>query len=187
MSLRGSAQELVTNIPVRWFFVGMAFYALTCFQCALQVTLTFQSLIHFTDWVVGHAHLVMFGVFSQWLLGIMTYLFPRLLNRPWWSRKLCEYHFWLSSVGLFVMFVTLTLAGIFQGYWWASMQPWDVSTDGSQPFWIVRVFAGLAMFIGQLCFFYNLYRTYREPAGTAVKAAWSPEKLPAAQAAAAVS
>ena len=44
----------------------MIFYFLTCLQCALQVTLTFQKMIHFTDWVVGHAHLVMFGVFSMW-------------------------------------------------------------------------------------------------------------------------
>ena len=54
----------------------MVFYFLTCLQCAFQVTLTFQALIHFTDWVVGHAHMVMFGVFSMWQLGIMTYLIP---------------------------------------------------------------------------------------------------------------
>ena len=47
-----------------------------------QTTLTFQALIHFTDWVVGHAHMVMFGVFSMWLLGIMTYLIPRCSRRP---------------------------------------------------------------------------------------------------------
>ena len=55
----------------------------------------------------------------------------------------------------------LTLAGVFQGYYWASLQPWDVSVDGSQPFWIVRVVAGLAMFGGLLCFLYNIYRTAR--------------------------
>jgi len=53
----------------------------------------------------------------------------------------------------------LTLAGIFQGYYWSSMQSWDVSVDGSFPFWIVRLFAGLAMFTGQLVFFYNIYKT----------------------------
>ena len=130
---------------------------------ALQTTLTFQSLIHFSDWVVGHAHLVMFGVFSQWLLGIMTYLIPRLAGRPWYSEKLCIWHFWLSTVGLFVMFGTLTLAGIFQGFFWGSLQPWEASTAGSLPFWIVRVFAGLAMFTGQLCFVYNIYRTLSGP------------------------
>ena len=76
----GSGRALVTNLPIRWFYTGMVFYFLTCLQCAMQMTLTFQKLIHFTDWVVGHAHLVMFGVFGLWLFGIMTYLFPRLLE-----------------------------------------------------------------------------------------------------------
>ena len=158
-TLGSKGSEFFTNLPIRYFYTGMVFYFITCFQCALQVTLTFQQLIHFTDWVVGHAHLVMFGVFSLWLFGIMTYLFPRLLGRPWYSRKLCEYHYWLSACGLFVMFLDLTLAGVFQGYYWASLQPWDASTNGSQPFWIVRVFAGLAMFGGLLCFLFNLSMT----------------------------
>jgi cytochrome c oxidase cbb3-type subunit 1 len=160
-TLVGRGKEFFENLPIRYFYTGMVFYFITCFQCALQVTLTFQKLIHFTDWVVGHAHLVMFGVFSLWLFGIMTYLFPRLLGRPWWSRSLCEYHYWLSAGGLFVMFLDLTLAGIFQGYYWSSLQPWDASTNGSQPFWITRVFAGLAMFAGLLCFLVNLWMTAR--------------------------
>jgi cytochrome c oxidase cbb3-type subunit 1 len=87
------------SIPMRWFFLGAVNYFVTCLQCAFQVTLTFQALIHFTDWVVGHAHLVMFGVFSMWLLGIMTYLFPRLWRTEWYSRELCEWHYWLSALG----------------------------------------------------------------------------------------
>ena len=160
-TLAGRSSAFVTNLPIRYFYTGMVFYFITCFQCALQVTLTFQKMIHFTDWVVGHAHLVMFGVFSLWLFGIMTYLIPRILRRPWWSHTLCVYHYWLSAGGLFVMFLDLTLAGMFQGYYWASLQPWDVSTIGAQPFWIVRVFAGLTMFAGLLCFLFNLWMTWR--------------------------
>jgi cytochrome c oxidase cbb3-type subunit 1 len=160
-TLWGRGRALFDNLPIRYFYTGMVFYFITCFQCALQVTLTFQKLIHFTDWVVGHAHLVMFGVFSMWLFGVMTYLFPRLYGRQWYSRKLCEWHYWLSAVGLFVMFLDLTLAGVFQGYFWASLQPWEVSVDGSQGFWQVRAVAGLAMFGGQLCFLYNLWMTVR--------------------------
>jgi cytochrome c oxidase cbb3-type subunit 1 len=160
-TLWGSGRQIVTNLPLRWFFTGMVFYFITCLQCALQVTLTFQKLIHFTDWVVGHAHLVMFGVFSMWLFGIMTYLFPRLIGREWYSHRLCEWHFWLSAAGILVMAADLTLAGIFQGFFWAALFPWEVSVDGSQPFWILRVFTGLAMAGGVLCFVVNLYRTYR--------------------------
>lgn len=160
-TLKGSSRALATNLPIRWFFTGMVFYAITCAQCALQTTLTFQALIHFTDWVVGHAHLVMYGVFGQWLLGIMTYLFPRLLKTEWASPKLCEWHFWLSAVGLFVMALDLTLAGLFQGWSWAALQPWDASIEVSQPFWIVRIWAGIAMFSGQVLFCINLWKTWQ--------------------------
>lgn len=171
-TLSGTGQAFIRNLPVRWFYTGMVFYFLTCLQCAMQTTMTFQALIHFTDWVVGHAHLVMFGVFSMWLLGIMTYLFPRLLKQEWYSNTLCEWHYWLSALGLLVMATDLTLAGVFQGYWWGSLQSWDVSTEGSVPFWVVRIYAGLSMFLGQIVFLYNIYMTWqaarRNPAVGAV-------------------
>ena len=97
----------------------------------------------------------------MWLQGIMTYLFPRLFKHEWYSKTLCEWHYWLSAVGLLVMATDLTLAGVFQGYWWASLQPWEVSVEGSFPFWIVRIYAGLAMFIGQIIFVYNISMTWQ--------------------------
>ena len=118
-------------------------------------------MIHFSDWVVGHAHLVMFGVFSIWFFGMMTYLFPRLLRHEWYSRDLCEWHYWLSTVGIVVMASDLILAGLFQGFYWVSLQPWENSINVSQPFWIVRVFAGLAIIGGQICFVYNLWKTWQ--------------------------
>lgn len=162
-TLMGKPKAFWENMPIRWFYTGMVLYFITCAQCALQVTLTFQKLIHFTDWVVGHAHLVMFGVFSMWQFGVMTYLFPRLLKRHWYSKALCEWHYWLSAAGVFVMFLDLMFAGLFQGYWWASLQSWEVSTNGSQPFWIVRTFAGLAMASGLVVFLFNLYMTWKKP------------------------
>jgi len=36
--------------------------------------------------------------------------------------------------------------------------------DISQPYWIVRVVAGLMIITGQICFFVNIYKTYRAPA-----------------------
>jgi cytochrome c oxidase cbb3-type subunit 1 len=161
-TLRGSGSALVTNLPIRWFYTGMIFYFLTCLQCSFQTTLTFQALIHFTDWVVGHAHMVMFGVFSMWLLGIMTYLFPRLLKTEWYSRKMLSWHYWLSTVGITVMSADLITAGPFQGYSWAQLLPWEVSIELSIPFWVVRLFAGLLMFIGLLVFLTNIALTWRK-------------------------
>ena len=116
----------------------MIYYFITCFQCALQVTMTFQKLIHFTDWVVGHAHLVMFGVFSQWIFGFMTYLCHVCLGGPGtagssvsgtsgcppWASSSC------SS--------TLAWLACFKGFYWAAMQPWEAMLNNAQPFWITR-------------------------------------------------
>lgn len=174
-TLWGSGKSITTNLPLRWFYTGMVFYFLTCLQCSLQVTLTFQALIHFTDWVVGHAHMVMFGVFSMWLFGIMTHLIPRILKVDWYSQRLCEWHYWLSTGGLIVMVVDLVLLGPFQGWSWAGMQPWDASVELSQPFWVTRVFAGLAMFAGLIAFGFNIKKTLE----LAHRPATAPEAAPA--------
>ncbi len=159
MTLRGRGDLLRTSFPIRWFYLGMVFYFTTCLQCAFQVTLTFQEIIHFTDWVVGHAHLVMFGVFGFWIQGMVIYLWPRLTGREWWSRKLHGIHFWLVAVGMLIMFVDLTAAGLIQGYMWKSLAPWEDSVIVSVPFWITRTFSGLMIFGGVSCMVVNMIMT----------------------------
>ena len=161
----GSHELVYSNLPLRWLFTGAAFYFITCLQCAFQVTLTFQALIHFTDWVVGHAHLVMFGVFGFWLLGIMTHLFPRLLKTEWYRQDWCEWHYWLSAGGMLVMFTDLVFAGIFQGLYWAALRWWDDSVEVSLPFWWLRIAAGLAIIAGQVVFGMNIWKTYQRSRG----------------------
>lgn len=157
----GHHDQVYRSIPLRWFFTGAVMYFITCLQCAFQTTLTFQQLIHFTDWVVAHAHLVMLGVFAFWIFGAMIYLFPRLLGRDWYSTRLLEYHYWLSTVGMLVMFLVLTFAGLFQGWSWSALQQWEDSIRVSIPFWYVRLVAGLAIIAGQICFGWNLYKTWQ--------------------------
>ncbi len=168
MTIRGSGGALRTNMPIRWFYVGMVFYFTTCLQCAFQVTLTFQKIIHFTDWVVGHAHLVMFGVFGFWILGMMTYLFPRLVGaQRWYSSKLNEWHFWLSAVGMLLMFFDLTIAGLIQGTQWQSLAIWEESVRASMPFWATRTYIGSVMIFAQFLFMYNMCMTaFRKPQAT---------------------
>lgn len=160
-SLWGTGFRALSYIPLRWFYTGMCLYFITCAQCALQTTLTFQKLIHFSDWVVAHAHMVMLGVFGFWILGSMTYLFPRIFKHPWVRKDWLEYHYWLSAGGLVVMIVDLTLAGLFQGWSWAALQPWEDSIAYSTPFWWVRIPAGLAIFVGQIYFSMNIYLTWQ--------------------------
>ncbi len=160
MTIRGRGDALRTNLPIRWFYLGMVFYFTTCLQCAFQTTLTFQRVIHFTDWVVGHAHLVMLGVFGFWILGIMTHLLPRLIGAAGWYRpQWNEWHFWLSGIGLLVMFVDLMIAGLVHGYQQSGLAPWEEILAAARPFWLVRMLSGVAIIVGQAMFVYNIVMT----------------------------
>ena len=159
MTWKGADGSLAHNIPVRWFWVGSLCYFITCFQCAFQVTLTFQQVIHFTDWVVAHAHLVMFGVFSFWIFGMIEHLWPKLTGREWWSEGLRRSHFWLTSMGLLAMFLVLTAGGVAEGFMSLHLAPRETILDVLRPFWIVRTLSGLMIIGGFTCLVVNAVMT----------------------------
>ncbi|MEE9219289.1 MAG: cbb3-type cytochrome c oxidase subunit I [Acidobacteriota bacterium] len=160
-TLRGSGSALATNMPIRWMYTGIVFYAITCLQCSVQVLLSVQKIIHFTDWVVGHAHLVMFGVFGFWIFGIVVELWPRLTGQPWYSTRLNTWHYWLTTLGTAGMAIDLTAAGLVQGYLWRDLAPWEASLMASSPFWAIRILTGFLILAGAAAFFVNVWLTAR--------------------------
>jgi cytochrome c oxidase cbb3-type subunit 1 len=161
VTLRSSGDMLRKSLPIRWFYTGMVLYFVTCFQCAFQTTLTFQRLIHFTDWVVAHAHLVMFGVFSFWIIGMLIYLWPKLVHAPWWSDRLNGLVYWIMTISLVAMFLDLTIAGVVEGYLWQNLAPWERSLTAAQPFWHVRTMTGVAIVTATCLQVYNMWMTAR--------------------------
>ncbi|MGE3540414.1 MAG: cbb3-type cytochrome c oxidase subunit I [Candidatus Tectimicrobiota bacterium] len=170
MTLRGRELSPVTNIPIRWFYTGMIFYVVTCIQCAVHVQFWAQEFVHFTDWVVGHAHLIMFGTFGFWLIGISTDLWPRIVHRRnWWSPPLHEAVFWLSTIGTASMFISLTSAGLVEGFLWKGLAPWEVSLQSVRLVWLFRTATGLMMFGGVLLFIFNMVMTALAPEAEAAE------------------
>jgi cytochrome c oxidase cbb3-type subunit 1 len=161
LTLRGHGAMLKTNIPIRWFTLGMVFYFMTSLQRLFQVSPTYQALTRFTDWGVGQSHLVMFGVFGFWMLGMVTHLWPMLVGADWYSDTLDAWTFWLSGLGMFVMFFDLVTAGLVQGFLWRSLAPWEDSVVVSMPFWYLRAFAGGMIVVGNLLFVANMILTAR--------------------------
>ena len=161
MTLSGKFGALRSNMPIRWFYAGAIMYFLTCFQCAFQVTWTFQKIIHFTDWVVGHAHMIMYGVFTFWIFGVIDWLWPRIVRRKWHSDGLRKMHFWLSALGIFIMFFDLTMSGLIHGFMQKDLNPWTDILQMSEPFWWVRTVSGGMFITGLLCMLYNMWQTAR--------------------------
>lgn len=159
MTWRASDASLARNIPLRWFWLGALNYLITCTQCAFQVTLTFQQVIHFTDWVVGHAHLVMFGVFSFWIFGMIEHLWPKLTGHEWWSSALRGWSFWLTAIGLGMMFLTLTAGGLVEGFMSLNLVPRETILETMRPFWLTRTIMGVSIISGFSCLVVNMVMT----------------------------
>ncbi len=160
-TMAGNWKKVIESVELRFLFVGIICYLITCIQCAFQVTLSVQAIIHFTDWVVGHSHFVLFGVFSFWSFAWIYYLIPRLLNTPIYSESMKNWHFWLSTLGIFIMQFDLLSAGLVQGYLWKNMAPFIDSVTASVPFWWVRALSGVIILVGEVMFIINIFMTWR--------------------------
>jgi cytochrome c oxidase cbb3-type subunit 1 len=159
-TLRQGGTEVYKKLPLRWFTAGAISYLLTCLQCALHVTMTVQTHVHFTDWVVGHAHFVMFGTFAFFIFGFVHYLWPTLCGKPgWYSERLNHWAFWLLVVANFVMWISLMISGLIQGSSWIALEPFTKSVTASVPYWLIRSIAGTAILAGMTMMFVNLWKT----------------------------
>lgn len=155
-------KQIIEKIPLKWIFTGALFYLITCIQCAVQVTLSAQEIIHFTDWVVGHAHFVLLGVFTFWITAWVYWILPRIWGVPLFSNSLARWHFWLATLGVVIMQIDLLAAGLVQGMLWKSMAPFIESVRASMPFWWTRTFSGIVILMGELCFITNMYMTWSD-------------------------
>ena len=145
-------------------------------QYAFLGALTLQPIIHFTDWVVGHSHLALFGVFGFWIIGVMTHLLPRLLGATgWWRDSFNAWHFWLTGIGLLIMFIDLVAAGLIQGLMWRDMVQWEATLVASRPYWLLRTVTGVMILAGQVPFALNILMTaiHKGPEGVGAHSAKS--------------
>ena len=56
-------------------------YLIGCFQGSIEALRSIQEPTHFTDFVVSHSHLTVFGTFVVWAIAGAVYVWPRLCGR----------------------------------------------------------------------------------------------------------
>ncbi len=159
-TVEGNWSRFLGSIPGRFLLMAGVFYFITCLQGPSQSLRTFSSLVHFTHWVVGHAHLAMLGAFSYISWAFIYYALPRLVARQtMYSEALGGWHFWLVTLGFVAMAFDLWFAGIVQGSMWISGFPFIQVVAAMKPYMWVRGLAGIAIFAGHLLFLVNVYMT----------------------------
>lgn len=167
MTMKGKWQLMVSDMTLRFTITSAIFYYITCVQGPFQATRWVNWYLHFTQWVVGHAHLALLGTFSFISVAAIYYGLPRLTGRPWYSQGLIRAHYWLKTLGFGAMMTVLTIAGLIQSAGWQMGIPVDQWGLQIRPYWWLRSISGIMIFTGQCLFAYNIYRTLYTPTAVA--------------------
>jgi cytochrome c oxidase cbb3-type subunit 1 len=156
----GRWQEFPRNLPAKFLIVGSIMYLVGCFQGSLEALRALQRPTHFTDFVISHSHLTVFGTFVVWAIAGTVYVWPRLArDAPLWSFRVGNWGFWLVTLGISAMGLVLTAQGLQQGFMLMAGAEWVDSVTAIRPYWWVRTFTGISMDIGMSLVIYTLMKT----------------------------
>ena len=161
-TMQGAWHKAATDVPLRFLATGCIFYILTCFQGVSQSFRNFNALVHFTNWVIGHSHLAFLASFSFMAFALVYHILPRALGRDPFSRRLMEWHYWLTLIGIVTFMVTLWAAGLIQGQnWLTGGIPFIATVQAMKPYMFMRLLAGGVLAAGILLFAYNVLQSLR--------------------------
>ncbi|MEM9286947.1 MAG: cytochrome-c oxidase, cbb3-type subunit I [Pseudomonadota bacterium] len=169
MTLSGAWDKLRTDPVLRMMFVSVAFYGMSTFEGPVMSIKAVNSLSHYTDWTIGHVHSGALGWVGYISFGALYCLVPMLWRTPLYSKRLVEWHFWISTIGIVLYMVAMWFAGITQGLMWRAYDAlgflqysFGETVEVLHPYYLVRAIGGLLFVIGSIIMAYNLYMTARQ-------------------------
>ena len=168
LTLRGAWNKVAEEPVLKFFVVAITAYGMSTFEGPMLSIKSVNSLAHYTDWIIAHVHTGALGWNGLLTFGMIYWLAPRLFQTPLYSKKLAEYHFWISTFGILLYVAAIYSAGITQGLMWRAFDetgrlayPDFVETVVKlMPMYWVRVAGGTMYLIGMLLFGYNIFRTW---------------------------
>jgi cytochrome c oxidase cbb3-type subunit I len=156
----GRWPEFSRNLPAKFLITGSLMYLVGCFQGSMEALRSVQQPTHFTDFVISHSHLTIFGTFVIWAIAGTMYVWPRLAgDAPLWSFRVGNWGFWLVTLGISVMALVLAAQGLQQGFMLMAGTEWVHAIDAIRPYWWVRSLTGIAMDVGVSLLVYTLMKT----------------------------
>jgi len=184
-TMNGKWHDFGRNLPAKFLIMGAIMYLFGCFQGSTEALRSIQQPTHFTDFVISHSHLTVFGTFVVWAIGGLVYTWPKVCGRELWSWKMGNWSFWLITCGISTMGLVLTAGGLQQGYAWMQGVEWLESILPVRPYWLVRTLSGISMDIGMSLLVVNLMLTaMKRPEEAGGRAAPLPRGAAAAEGAA---
>ena len=162
--------------PAMFILVGVLCYLFGSLQGTVEALRSLQQIWHLTNFTVGHSHLTMYGFVTFAIWGGAYALLPQATGRPAPDLAI-GVHFWLSTVGVCIYVLALSVGGTEQGLDWLRGAPFIQSVVDQAPYWLWRAVGGSLMFGGHLVFAYNVWvmtRPLPRRAGTFLPTADAP-------------
>ncbi len=166
MTLSGAWEKLRSDPILRFLIVSVSFYGMSTFEGPMMAIKTVNALSHYTDWTIAHVHAGALGWVALISIGAMYFLIPKLFNRPLYSMKLVELHFWISTIGIVLYISAMWVAGIMQGLMWGASSTdglltytFSDTTKATWPFYVIRLLGGATFLLGMLVMCYNIFKT----------------------------
>src|SRR6187200_2074192 len=169
LTLRGAWDRVARDPVLKFFVVGITFYGMATFEGPLLSIKSVNALSHYTDWTIAHVHAGALGWNGFMTFGMLYYLAPRIFQSELWSKRLCNLHFWLGTLGMLFYIVAIYAAGVTQGLMWRAfddtgrlMYPDFIETVVRiLPMYWVRVVGGLMYVTGVALGLINILQTWR--------------------------
>lgn len=153
MTMKGHFHLLKYSPTLRFVVFGAMAYTLSSLQGSSMAIRSLNRVTHFTHYTVGHAHLGMYAFFTMIMFGAMYYIIPRLIGWEWPSAKLISIHFWMTALGVTLMFLSLSIGGIVQGLALEDPKvPFMATISYTLPFLLTRSISGIMITVGHIAF-----------------------------------
>ena len=142
---------------------GLALLMLTFggFGGMINASYAMNAMIHNTQWVTGHFHLIFAGTVVIMYFAIAYSLWPKLTGRRLHSTRLALTQLWLWFIGMLVLTLPWHVLGLDGQPRRISSTPYDqVLVDKWQPNEIAMIIGGVILVVSALMLVFNLLKTH---------------------------
>jgi len=142
---------------------GLALLMLTFggFGGMINASYAMNAMIHNTQWVTGHFHLIFAGTVVIMYFAIAYYLWPKLTGRQLHSTRMALTQLWLWFIGMLVLTLPWHVLGLDGQPRRISSTPYDqVLVDSWQFNQIAMIVGGIILLLSALMLVYNLMKTH---------------------------
>lgn len=178
LTMRGSWEKVRTDPVLKFYVMALTFYGMATLEGPLMSIKSWNKLTHYTDYTIAHVHGGALGWVGGMIFGVTYWLVPKLFNRPLFSKKMAEWHFWLATLGMIMYLGSMWTAGLVEGLMTFATNeegllryPQFLETVQSvQPLFWIRLVGGLLYLLGAILCLVNICKTCSEvPADQSVR------------------